>query len=77
VLVVAGILEITAAAVVVAGVLRVRWITQQPGADLSEWVMSNLAYRDEKVRVYRVAMVLLLLSMVAYQTAIAIALLQL
>src|SRR5690348_7772644 len=54
-LVVAGALQIAAAAVTVAGVLSVRWITQQPGGDLRGWVLSNLEYRDKKTRAYRMA----------------------
>jgi hypothetical protein len=76
-LVVAGLLEIAAAAVVVGGVLNVRWITQQPGGDLRAWVLSNLKYRDGKTRAYRLGLVLVLLSMVLYQTAVAVALIQL
>jgi len=76
-LVVAGVLEIGAAAVVVGGVLNVRWITQQPGEDLRGWVFSNLLYRDRKTLAYRIAIILILLSMMSYQIAVAIALLQL
>jgi hypothetical protein len=76
-LVVAGLLEIAAAAVVVGGVLNVRWITQQPGEDLHAWVFTNLAYRDTKTVAYRVATGLILCSMISYQAAIAIAMLQL
>ena len=76
VLIAAGIFEVSAAAVVVGSVLSVRWITQLPGADVRSWVMSNLIYRDRKTSFYHVAVTLVLLSMVAYETAIAIALLQ-
>ena len=76
-LVIAGVLEIGAAGTVVGGVLNVRWITQQPGEDLHGWVFSNLAYRDSKTLAYRVAIALILLSMISYQVAIAIAMLQL
>jgi hypothetical protein len=69
-------LEIGAAVVLVGGVLTVRWITQQPGADLRAWVLSNLAYRDRKTRAYHLAVALVLLAMVAYQTAIGVALAQ-
>ena len=77
ILVIAGALEIAAAAVVVGGVLNIRWITQQPGGDLHAWVLTNLLYRDRKTRAYRVANLLVLLSMSSYQVAIAIVLLQL
>ena len=76
-LVIAGILEIAAAGVVVGGVLHIRWSTQQPGADLAGWVCSNLAYRDKKTLAYRFAIALVLTSMISYQVAIAIAMLQL
>jgi hypothetical protein len=76
-LVVAGVMDISAAATVVAGVLNIRWMTQQPGGDLRAWVLSNLAYRDKKTRAYRFALVLVLLSMMAYQTAIAVTVLSL
>jgi hypothetical protein len=76
-LVAAGILEIIAAAVVVGGVLNVRWSTRQPGRDLPGWVRANLVYRNRKTRAYQVATLLLLLSMISYQVAIAIAMLQL
>jgi hypothetical protein len=76
-LVVAGLLDIAGAGIVVGGVLNVRWITQQPGEELRAWVLSNLLYRDRKTRAYRFACTFVLLSMVSYQVAIAIALLQL
>ena len=76
-LVIAGVLEIAAAAVVVGGVLHIRWITQQPGDDLPGWVISNLAYRDKKTLAYRWSIALVLTSMISYQIAIAIAMLQL
>ena len=63
---------------VVAGVMNVRWITQQPGDDLRAWVISNLAYRDSKTLAYqRIGIMLVLLSLTTYQVAVAIALLQL
>jgi hypothetical protein len=72
----AGSLDIIAASIIVGGVLRVRWITQQPGEDVRAWVMSTLAYRDAKMRTYRVSIVLVLLAMLSYQTSVACALAQ-
>jgi hypothetical protein len=69
----AGVMEITGAALIVGGVLDVRWITQQPGDDLHDWVMSNLAFRDRKTRFYRLAILLVLLSMISYQIAFVVA----
>jgi hypothetical protein len=76
-LVTAGVLEIAAAAVIVGGVLNIRWSTRQPGDDLRQWILANLVHRDRKTLAYRVATLLLLLSMMSYQVAIAIAMLQL
>jgi hypothetical protein len=76
VLVVAGLLEVSAAAFLVGGVLRVRWITQQPGTEIRAWVMSNLAYRDRKTHFHHTAVILVLFSMLAYQSAITLALLR-
>jgi hypothetical protein len=73
----AGVMDMLAAAIVVGGVLRVRWLTEQPGASLRAWVLSTLAYRDRKTRTYRASIVLLLLAMLSYQVAVAIALSQL
>jgi hypothetical protein len=74
-LVFAGMLEVAAAGFLVGGVLNVRWITQQPGGDLRAWVLANLKYRDEKTRSYRISTGFLLAGMVAYQTAVVIAIL--
>jgi hypothetical protein len=76
-LIVAGALDIAAAAVVVGGVLTVRWMTKQLGEGLRAWVYSTLVYRDRKTLAYRIASLLVLLSMASYQVAITIALLQL
>lgn len=69
----AGTSEIAAAAVVVGGVLSLRWSSQLPGENLREWVLTSLHYRDSKTNAYRVASFLLLLSMVLFQSAATIA----
>lgn len=74
-LVTAGSLEIAAAWFLVWRVLEVRWMTQQPGQSIEEWIMVNLRYRDRKTRAYRISTALVLLGMIAYQVAVAIALL--
>jgi hypothetical protein len=73
----AGSFEIISAAVVVGSVLRVRWISRPPGTELRSWVLTNLAYRDAKTRSYRLAVLLVLLAMLAYQVTVAIAIVQL
>lgn len=67
---------ITAAGVIVGGVLSIRWITQQPGDDLGTSLMTILRSRDAKTVAYRVSIALVLASVVAFQSAIAIALVQ-
>jgi hypothetical protein len=57
--------------------LHNRWITQQPGADLRSWILTNLHYRDTKTCAYRIATLLLLLSMVGYLIAVVIAVMRL
>ncbi len=61
-----------AAAVVVWGVLHLRWITQQPGQLLEPWLDQCLAYRDRKLQCYRVGIVLLMLGLTAYVISIAL-----
>ncbi|PIE05680.1 MAG: hypothetical protein CSA75_03490 [Sorangium cellulosum] len=73
VLIINGIaLVLLAAAVVVWSVLHLRWLTQQPGKDLTTWLMSALAYRDRKTEAYRVGVSLLLVGLTLYVAAIAI-----
>jgi hypothetical protein len=76
-LVVAGSAEIAAAAIVIGGVLRIRWTTQLPGTDLRAWILSSLTYRDSKVFAYHAAIAVLLLSMLCFQTAATLAWVQL
>ena len=73
----AGFSDIAATSVIVAGVLSIRWLTQLPGEDLRTWVMRAIAHRDTKTRAYRVALRLVLLSMLFYQAAVLIVVLQL
>lgn len=76
VLVIAGVATILlAAALVVWGVQHIRWLTQQPGDDLQNWVLTCLAYRDRKTAIYRIAIAFLLVGLLFYVAAIAIMLL--
>ena len=43
-------LVLAAAAVVVWGVLHLRWLTLQPGQTTEQWLMNCLTYRDQKTR---------------------------
>jgi hypothetical protein len=72
-LITAGITEIVAAMVVVALVLRLRWMTELPGEDVRAWVMTSLRYRDSKRAAFRVSSGLLLLSMTCFVAASTIA----
>lgn len=75
-LIVSGVSTTLASAmVVVAGVLYLRWLTQQPGETTGEWLLNALRYRDHKTRFYRIAILLLLIGATLYVGAIAIMLL--
>jgi hypothetical protein len=65
----AGIAEVVAAAIVIVGVLNVRWATQIPGDNLRAWILASLAYRDDKTRAYRRAISLVLVALLFYQIA--------
>lgn len=73
----AGATEIAALAMVIIGVLRIQWMTELPGKDVRAWVMTSLAYRDAKTRAYRISILLILISMVLFQTASTLAWVQL
>lgn len=72
-LIVAGVsLVLLSAAVVVWGVLHLRWLTMQGGADVPAWLATSLAYRDRKTQSYRFAILLMLLGLTLYVAAIAV-----
>lgn len=73
----AGLCDIAATAIVVGGVLNIRWLTQEPSKDLRAWMMRAIAHRDKKTRAYHLALSVVLLSMVFYQAAVLIVVLQL
>jgi len=73
ILIISGLaLVLLSAAVVVWGVLHLRWLTQQPGEDVRAWLMAALTYRDRKTDSYRVGVALLLVGLTVYVVAIAI-----
>ncbi len=51
---------------VVAGPLRLRWITSWRGETLDETLVANLHRRDSKTRIYRLSNVLLLTGLTGY-----------
>jgi hypothetical protein len=73
----AGFCDITATAIIVAGVLHIRWLTQDPSEDLRAWMMRAIAHRDAKTRTYHIALAVVLLSMLFYQAAVLIVVVQL
>jgi hypothetical protein len=73
----AGSSDILATFVIVAGVLNIRWLTQAPNEDLRTWMVRAIAYRNRKTRAYHFALGLVLLSMLFYQAAVLIVVLQL
>lgn len=75
-LIVAGGLDVLAGATAVAGVLRIRWVTP-PTGELHAWVRTRVAHRARKTRALHASITLLVISMLLYQAAAAIMLLQL
>ena len=65
-----------AAAVVCWGVLHLRWLTMQIGADTAAWLATTLRYRDTKTNAYRAGLLLMLVGLALYAGAIAIMLLR-
>lgn len=62
-----GLLFVLAAvAAVVAGPLRLQWITAWRADSLDETLVQNIRRRDSKTRLYRVAVVLLLVGLTGY-----------
>jgi hypothetical protein len=72
-LIIAGIaLVLLSAAVVVWGVLHLRWLTLQGGTDVDSWLATSLDYRDRKTELYRVAIMLMLAGLALYVASIAV-----
>ena len=67
-----GILVVLAAAVVaIAGVLRLRWLTQELAEDPIAMLSRGLTLRDKKARALAIALVLFVLGFSLYVIAIA------
>jgi anaerobic C4-dicarboxylate transporter len=75
-LIIAGVLDVLSGAVAVVGVLRIRWMTP-PTQELRAWVMTRLAHRAHKTAALHLSIALLVMSMILYQAAAAIMLVQL
>lgn len=73
----AGLCDIMATAIIVGGVLHIRWLTQEPTEDLRTWMMRAIAHRDAKTRAYHAALIVVMLSMLFYQGAVLIVVFQL
>jgi len=75
-LIISGVTSVlVAACVVVWGVMRLRWITQQPGDTTEHWLRAGLLHRDRKTHHYRTAIVFLIVGLALYVGAIAMMLL--
>lgn len=73
----AGLCDIISTAIIVAGVLHIKWLTARPDEDLHVWLMRAIAHRNTKTRAYHAALGVVLLSMFFYQSAVLIVVLQL
>ena len=75
-LIVAGVaLVLLSAAIVVWGVLHLRWLTMQTGDDTRNWLLTSLNYRDKKTQSYRIGVVVMLIGLTLYAGAISVMLL--
>jgi hypothetical protein len=75
-LIISGVaLVMAAAATVCYGVLHLRWLTQQPGTQIEQWLHTTLAYRDRKTRFYRVGIVMTMVGLTLYVGSIFVMLL--
>src|SRR5262249_20081326 len=68
----AGVTDIAATFVIVAGVLDIRWVAPMPTDNLRAWIATMISYRDLKTRAYQVALGMVLLSMLFYQATVLI-----
>jgi len=72
-LIITGVALVMVAAVIVCyGVLHLRWLTEQPGDDLREWLRQTLAYRDRKTRYYRAGIIITMVGLTLYVASIFI-----
>jgi hypothetical protein len=75
-LVIGGVtLSLLAGALVVWGVLHLRWLSQQAGELTEPWLITCLEYRDLKTSFYRAAISVLLIGLALYVAAVSIMLL--
>lgn len=73
----AGLCDIATTAIIVGGVLHIHWLTHDPDEDFADWMTRAIAHRDKKTRAYHTGLAIALLSMMFYQAAVLIVVLQL
>lgn len=72
-LIVSGIFFVLSGAVaIVWGILRLNWVTQLIHTDIRVALIQMLAYRDRKTRAYRMGLILLIIGLTLYVSAIAL-----
>lgn len=72
-LIVSGIFFVLSGAVaIVLGILRLNWVTQLIHTDIRVALLEMLAYRDRKTRAYRLGLLLLIIGLTLYVSAIAL-----
>jgi hypothetical protein len=72
-LMIGGGLALISAVFVLAGVLKIRWMTQHVGEDLRGWLRATIEFRDRKTRAYVIASALLVGSLACYQLSMGLA----
>jgi hypothetical protein len=73
----AGFCDILATAIIVGGVLHIRWLTPTSSENLADWTMRAIGHRDRKTVAYHVALAVVMLSMIFYEGAVLIVIFQL
>jgi hypothetical protein len=68
-----GGLALMSAVFVLAGVLKIRWMTEHVGEDLRSWLLTTLEFRERKTRAYVIASTLLVASLACYQLSMGLA----
>ena len=70
------VIVLLSAAITMAGILRVRWTTHLAPCPTEEAVLYALLMRDEKTKVYSVALAMLIIGLALYVSSVGLLLLQ-
>lgn len=66
------VLVISSAGMAILGILRIRWTTQMAPSSLESAILTVLARRDQKTKLYLLALIALVLGLTLYVASVAI-----